>query len=282
MKFALYTFGSGARTYMEQVDHAIRFGCTAIEPLVNLDFKDLNLDNAKRVREYMDAVDMKIPCFSFFIQFQEDPKAGIERIKKVIDMGKILGAPYIHHTVGKAAYEGQPFREYLKIAVDVIRETSAYAEQNGMQLLIEPQGHVMNGVKHLSALFDTVKAPIGALLDTGNILESGDSVEKYIKAFGPLIRHVHIKDMLIRKKPPICPDDRYWSKVGNTKGMIRQTVVGTGDIDFIRVLKMLKALGYNGWYSLEYDAPEAFDIYYPRSMKNFAAMHEQIFGADNN
>jgi sugar phosphate isomerase/epimerase len=137
----------------------------------------------------------------------------------------------------------------------------------------------MNGVRNLSALFDTVKAPIGALLDTGNILQSGDSVEKYIKAFGPLIRHVHIKDMLIRKKPPIFPD-RYWSKVGNTKGMVRQTVVGMGDIDFIRVLKMLKALNYNGWYSLEYDTPEAFDIYYPRSMENFAAMHAEVFGAD--
>ncbi len=281
MKFSLYTSGTGAKTYLERVDHAIRYGCTAIEPAINLDFSSMNLDNAKRVREYMDATNMQIPCFSFFIQLQEDPKAGIERIKKAIDMAKVLKSPYFHHTIGKSAYEGQSFRDYLKIAVDVTRETSAYAEQNGMQLLIEPQGYMMNGVRNLSAFYEAVKAPIGALLDTGNILQSGDSVEKYIKAFGPLIRHVHIKDMLIRKKPPLFTD-RYWYKIGNTKGMVRQTAVGMGDIDFIRVLKMLKAIDYNGWYSVEYDAPENFDVYYPRSLENFAAMHAEVFGSDKN
>lgn len=279
MKLSHYSFFGGAKTYREQIDQARRFGCLGVEPLANLDLADLDIEAAKRIREYIEKTGMQVPCFSVFMQTQTNQEAGIARVKKATDVAKVLGSPYIHQTVGEYAYERQSFSEYLKNAVSFINETSAYAEQSGMQLLVEPQGGAMNGIRHLSALFGAVKPPIGALFDTGNILRSGDTPEAYIKVFAPLIRHVHIKDLLIRKKPPIFHDSP-WRKFPENKRAFRQTAVGMGDLDFIRILKMIKGIGYCGWYSFEYEAPETFEIYYPRSIKNFTTMYEAVFGAE--
>ncbi len=36
-------------------------------------------------------------------------------------------------------------------------------------------------------------------------------------------------------------------------------------------------MGYDGWFALEYDAPETFDLYYPASYENFKQMYVRAF-----
>ena len=280
MKLSYYTFGSGAQNYAEQVEHAKRYGCTGLEPLVTLDFASGDPEPARRTRALLDAYGMCCPCFSMYVEILRD-KDAYPRICRAIDQAAILGSPYFHHTVGPEAYPGQPFSEYLGIAVDMIRRTADYASQYGIQILIEPQGLIMNGIEHLSALYEAVDRPIGAVLDTGNILRSPDSCEDYIRAFAPLIKHVHIKDKIIRNRMPLCPDAKWTGCMNGLPQVSRPTIVGQGDLDLVGILGMLKDLHYDGWYSLEYDAPEAFDRYYPLSQQNFIDLYRRVFGEES-
>ena len=279
MKLAYYTFDSGAKNYAEQVEHAMRYGCRAIEPLTVLDFASGDPEPARRTRALMDENAIVCPCFSMYVEVMRD-KDAYPRICRAIDQAAILGSPYFHHTIGPDAYPGQPFSEYLGIAVDMIRRTSDYASQYGIQILIEPQGLTMNGIEHLSALYEAVDRPIGAVLDTGNILQSPDSCEDYIRVFGSYIRHVHIKDMFIRKTAPLCPDANWEKSMNGLPQTCRQTVIGQGDLDLVGILGMLKDLHYDGWYGLEYCAPEAFDRYYPLSQRNFIDLYHRVFGEE--
>ena len=279
MKFSYYTFGSGARNYAEQIEHAKRYGCTGIEPLVNLDFASGDPEPARAIRALLDENRMSCPCFSMYVEIMRDENA-FRRICRAIDQAAILGSPYFHHTIGPDAYPGQPFSEYLGGAVDMIRRTSDYAAQYGIRILIEPQGLTMNGIQHLSALYEAVDRPIGAVLDTGNILQSPDSCEEYIRVFGPYIKHVHIKDMFIRQTMPACPDFNWEKRMNGLPGACRQTVVGQGDLDLVGILGMLKALDYDGWYSIEYCAPEPFLKYYPVSQQNFLDLYRRVFGKE--
>ena len=279
MKLAYYTFGSGARNYAEQIEHAKRYGCTGIEPLTNLDFASGDPEPARAIRALLDENRMSCPCFSMYVEIMRDENA-FRRICRAIDQAAILGAPYFHHTLGPVAYPDQPFSEYLGIAVDMIRRTSDYAAQYGIQILIEPQGRMMNGIERLSALYEAVDRPIGAVLDTGNILQSPDSCEEYIRVFAPYIKHVHIKDKIIRDRLPLCPDGKWALGMDGLPRFSRPTVVGQGDLDLVGILGMLKALDYDGWYSLEYDAPEAFEPYYRVSQKNFAELYRRVFGEE--
>ena len=279
MQFSYYTFGSGARNYAEQIEHAKRYGCTGIEPLTNLDFASGDPEPARAIRALLDENRMSCPCFSMYVEIMRDENA-FRRICRAIDQAAILGAPYFHHTLGPVAYPDQPFSEYLGIAVDMIRRTSDYAAQYGIRILIEPQGRMMNGIERLSALYEAVDRPIGAVLDTGNILQSPDSCEEYIRVFAPYIKHVHIKDKIIRDRLPLCPDGKWALGMDGLPRFSRPTVVGQGDLDLVGILGMLKALDYDGWYSLEYDAPEAFEPYYRVSQKNFAELYRRVFGEE--
>ena len=280
MKLAYYAFGSGAKTYAEQVEHAKRYGCTGIEPLTNLDFASGDPEPARITRALLDENGMSCPCFSMGVALVKEPEEGYRRICRAIDQAAILGSPYFHHTLGPDAYPGQPFSEYLGVAVDMIRRTSDYAAQYGIRILIEPQGLTMNGIQHLSALYEAVDRPIGAVLDTGNILQSPDSCEEYIRVFGPYIKHVHIKDMFIRQTMPACPDFNWEKSMNGLPRACRQTVIGQGDLDLVCILGMLKALDYDGWYAIEYCAPEPFLQYYPVSQQNFLDLYSRVFGKE--
>lgn len=278
MKLAYYTFFGGAQNYLQQIEQAHRYGCTGLEPLSNLDLASGDPERAKIIKEKLDEYGMCVPCFSMWVTIMPDPEEAYKKICKMIDVAKILDAPYFHHTVGPVAYEGQPFSEYLATAVSVIRRTSDYAGERGMQILIEPQGMTMNGVAHLKELYDTVDRPIGAVLDTGNILTGGNTNEEYLQAFGPLVKHVHIKDMLIRDHLPKYASPFWEPAYDPALPVARQTVIGEGDLDFYRIFSMLKDFGYDGWYAPEYCAPESFVPYYERSQNNLQAIYEDVFG----
>lgn len=274
MKHAYYAFTGGERDFFERQQHAVALGCQGIEYINQLELETPSTEYALRLRENADRLSLPSPCFSVYAEVMRDPAASVAVLKKYIDMGEVLGCSFFHHTYGPIL-AGQSKSDYLKIAVEVARQTADYAGERGMQLLIEPQGATMNGVEMLSAYFDRMGDDAWLILDTGNIFESGDTSMQLLEALSHKVRHVHIKDMIYRDKLPAFPDVN-WRHCPDGAGA-RQTVVGQGVVDFAPILQKLKDMNYDGWYALEYDAPETFDRYYPQSLANFKEMQRRAF-----
>lgn len=274
MKHAYYSFRGGERNFFERQQHAVDLGCHGIEYINQLELATPDLDHARALRENADKLNLPSPCFSVYAEVMADPAASIAMLKQYIDMAAVLGTTYFHHTYGPIL-EGQSKREYLDIAVRVAKETADYAGERGIGLLIEPQGATMNGVEMLSAYFDRMGDDAWLILDTGNIFESGDTSMQLLDALPHKVRHVHIKDMIYREKLPEFADVN-WRHCPNGSG-VRQTVVGQGVVDFAPLLEKLAAMHYDGWFALEYDAPEQFYPHYPASYENFKKMYARAF-----
>jgi len=76
---------------------------------------------------------------------------------------------------------------------------------------------------------------IGVTVDTGWFATHGADVAAVVKALGPLVRHLHVKDVKANTHQT-CP-------------------LGTGAAALPQVIAHLKSTGYTGWYSWE-DEPE--------------------------
>ncbi len=274
MKQAYYAFAGGERDFFERQQHAVALGCHGIEYINQLELETPSVEYAHRLRENADRLQLPSPCFSMYVEVMQDPAAAVSLIRQYMDMGEVLGCSYFHHTYGPIL-PGQSKSEYLETAVRVARETAALAGERGMKLLVEPQGATMNGVKMLGEFFDRMGDDAWLVLDTGNIFESDNTSMQLLEALSHKLRHVHIKDMIYRFRMPEFPDEG-WRSCPHGAGA-RQTVVGQGVVDFMPILQKLKELNYDGWFALEYDAPETFEKYYPISYENFKTMYARVF-----
>ncbi len=275
MKQALYSFGV-VDTYADQVCRAKALGLDGIEFFPQYDMVLPDPEKAKALREVMDREGMGCPCYSMWIAIAGRPLAECAAaVKAHIDIAKLIGSPYMHHTIGPAAYPDQPFSEYLRDAIAFVRETADYAAEQGMTVLIEPQGRMMNGCDRLAEFYAAVERPIGAVLDTGNILTGGNTALEYLERFGPRVRHVHIKDMIYR--PTDWPQEQYWEP-SLAGGAYRQTPIGHGVLPLREILAKLRALDYRGWYSIEYGAPEPANPYLMRSIETLYRYGRELLG----
>jgi inosose dehydratase len=92
----------------------------------------------------------------------------------------------------------------------------------------------------------------GLCLDVGHYLVGGGEPARAIRAFGPLITHVHLKDVdasvLARLRS---------GELGGFGEAVRErifTELGNGLLDLHGVLTTLDAIGYEGWLMVEQDS----------------------------
>ena len=243
------------KSYFDMIDLAAEYGHSSLEALSVMEFETPDFEKAQKLREYADSKNVKFCCISVFADFtKEDYDEGIERLKKYAQVAKILGSPYLHHTV-RAEFE-TPARvlaereRFFEIGISAVREVFDYAQTLGVKTIYEDQGFIFNGVKGLSELFEKVDRDIGLVLDFGNVAQSGDDVIALLKAFPDKISHVHIKDVKVTDKPL----SEYSLPTINNKYMT-EVRLGTGDVKLKEALSLVKASGYNGYMSAEFPAP---------------------------
>lgn len=127
---------------------------------------------------------------------------------------------------------------------------------------------------HYDKIEDTLKAVkdhsplIGACVDTGHAIRSGDKPHEVIHALGDRVISVHLKD---------------W-KHGD-----RETILGQGDLDMVEVARALMAIAFTGPVIMEYEeSPEGPVPDMRQGMKNWfeaveaadAASEDEGFGSE--
>ena len=258
MKTGIFTLPDAKMTFRDAIDYAKKLGLDAIEPYPAREFVQPDAEEAKRLADYAQEQSIKICCFSMAADIVSgDRKAAIENLKRYADVAAALGSPYLHHTLYPALLfkdNRMSFKEALRFAAEGVREVYDYAEQLGIKCLYEDQGFYFNGVQRFDDFLGEVNRDVGVVADLGNILFVGESPEAFTARFAPLVRHVHVKDYLYKDSRWPSPGEGWYA--ARDGGYLRGTVPGHGIVNFRRVFSILQSVGYDGFFSLEYDGME--------------------------
>jgi sugar phosphate isomerase/epimerase len=165
----------------------------------------------------------------------------VVKVKQWIEVAEQLGAPLVRVFAGYP--EGDPAQRGARwpAMVDSLREVAAYAAHAGVRLGLENHNHAAftpTAAEFLRVLKEVNSPHLIPLLDTGNFIDGWPSLEKTLA----LAAHVHAKFW------KVSPDG------------------SDPSVDYARIVPALRAAGYDGWVSFEYEAeePEATGI--PRAL----------------
>lgn len=161
-------------------------------------------------------------------------EGGLNHLKWAIDCAAAAGSDLLcgpfHQPLGEFSGKG-PTEDELERMAEVHRAAAAYAADVGLGLSVEPlnrfECYVLNTAEQASRHVARVDAPnFGFLYDTFHAhIEEKDPIAA-IHAAGKAINHVHISE--------------------NDRG-----TPGAGQVDFTATAKALKAIGYDGWLTVE-------------------------------
>jgi inosose dehydratase len=180
-----------------------------------------------------------------------DPTApdryGTQQIIQAIKLAHFLGVKQVITT------EGDPKTEFGHRLTDdqrlfsireKLHEPIRWAQQFGIELLLEPHGILTDTVAGMSGILDALghEATVGVNLDTGNSWLGGGDPLEFVKAFGRRIKHVHWKDM------PADMIPQRGKLFGCGMGLIP---LGDGVVGIEVVVKELLRIGFDGPTTLE-------------------------------
>ena len=256
-KFCLYMPPlSSIRSYKEMVDFAVKHGISHLETLNILDLSSPDLQVARELKAYAEEKGVTFPCVSVGINLVDEDRAdAIETLKRYADIAKLLGSPYLHHTIAlnfsDPQYIAENFETFYQRGLEAVREIYDYANELGIRTIYEDQGFLFNGKETFARFLKEVDRNVGVVADFGNIQFVDENVEDFIPVFSDRIVHVHAKDYIVtpgtsRSKQ----EDEYTSRGGN---YLRGCLIGEGSVRTDEAFKALRAIGYKGFVALEGD-----------------------------
>ncbi len=258
MKTSIFTLPFPEMTFRQAVDYALRLGVGAIEPYPHAEFAEPSVEAARRLADYAGEKGVGLCCFSMPANLAgADVRGETERLKRYADVAAAMGSPYFHHTLApRLSLDARtaPFRTLIRRAAEAAREVYDYAGERGVQCVYEDQGFVVNGAERFDDFLEALNREAGVVADLGNIFFVDETPEAFVARFLPAIRHVHVKDYLVKDSRWPNPGRGWYLTAGG--GYLRGTVIGHGQVNFTRVFSLLHAAGYDGYYSIEYDGME--------------------------
>lgn len=248
IKLALYTPPyEDVKSYFDMVDIASEVGVEYLETLNILDLAVPDVEYAKKLRNYADSNNVKFCCSSVGLNLTESDRfKNIETVKKFIDVAKVLGSPYLHHTIAFAWENPDEIVKkedlYFERGLEAVHQICDYAKEQGIKILNEEQGFIFNGVNNFNKYVQKLGRDVGVVIDFGNIEFVDEKIEDFIPVFADIILHAHVKDY------------KYAQNEGYvTRGHKRivDCQLGEGDVNIKKACDELKKIGYDGFIALE-------------------------------
>jgi sugar phosphate isomerase/epimerase len=188
--------------------------------------------------------------------------SNVEHTKKCIEICYALGIPALRINTGRwgttrdfdelmknhgeeAVLPGHTLEEGFKWCIGGIEACLGKAEECGVMLALENHWGLARTADGLLRILDAIKSPwLGALMDTGNFLTA-----PYVDADYAQLAQIAPKAVFVQVKT--YPGGGEWY---------------TLNIDYDRIAKLLAAVNYRGYVSLEMEGKEAPDIAVPKSI----------------
>lgn len=187
----------------------------------------------------------------------EKLKAEIERLKKEVDIAGTLGVKRMRHDAASRPIPEcgmEQFAKDLPLVAGACREVADHAKQYGITTSVENHGFFMQKSDRVQALMLAVgRDNFKTTLDVGNFMCADENSVAAVKNNIRFASHIHFKDFYLR--PFYADPGEGWFKTlsGN---FLRGAIVGQGDIDMRAVIGVIKASGYDGFISIEFEGME--------------------------
>src|SRR5262249_41829544 len=158
----------------------------------------------------------------------------IDHTKRALTLAKELGSPCITTEPGGPVEKGGSWSAALKLFVEMVKPVLEHAEKEGVLLLIEPEPDLLIETAHqlLELMQHLDSSAVGLNFDVGHAYCVGDDPAATIRRLAPHIRHFHLEDIAATR-------------------VHHHLVPGEGAIDFASVFQAIRAIGYNGWVTIE-------------------------------
>lgn len=160
------------------------------------------------------------------------------KVKQWIEVAQELDAPLVRVFAG---YPEGDRQERWPGMIAALRDVAACARQAGVRLGLENHNHgafTPTAAEFLRVLREVDSPDLVPLIDTGNYTDGWPSLEATL----PMAAHLHAK---------------FWEV--NADG-------SDARVDYGRIVPLLRAAGYHGWVTLEYEAEEAETTGIPRAL----------------
>ena len=163
----------------------------------------------------------------------KDRETEKEKLKRLVRAAKVLETPFIRG-FGFFSDDTTETKTCAKALIEPIKRL----EQEGIMLLLEADPSVTTkNHRQLRIMIEMIDRPnVGAIYDPGNDVWDPMGEIPFPDGWNeirPYVRHIHIKDARKTKEGP------------------QAVKVGTGEVDFLPLLKTVKESGYQGFLSLE-------------------------------
>jgi sugar phosphate isomerase/epimerase len=184
-------------------------------------------------------------------------KKEIERVKREVDIAHALGVTRMRHD---AAWLPPPecgiarFDRELPRMADACREIADYAGRFGITTSVENHGFFAQASDRVQRLINAVgRDNFRTTLDVGNFICVDEDPVAAVRNNIPYASHVHFKDFYLR--PFSADPGEGWARslFGNHW---RGAIVGQGDVDVRSIVRIIKASGYAGDASVEFEGME--------------------------
>jgi len=194
----------------------------------------------------MKAANRPITALCMANRFDARPEFELQWTTKAAEAAKALGAKAIRIDVWPQKI---PAAKFLAFATDIMKKVIAATESTGVAFGIENHGGTTNDPEFLTALFADVGSPrLGLTLDTGNFYWFGhplSKVHELFQTFASRVVHTHCKSIRYPESEREKKRPRGW-KYGEYN-----CPVDEGDIDFRRLVAVLKKAGYTNDLCIE-------------------------------
>jgi sugar phosphate isomerase/epimerase len=202
------------------------------------------------------AANIKIAALCMMNRFDERLEQELDWVKKTAAAAKALGVGAIRIDVVPRKMTREAFPSF---AIDAMKKAMEVTADTDVSLAIENHGDMTNDPEFLQKLFEGVGAPgekrLGLTLDTGNFYWYGHPLSKLydlFETFATRVRHTHVKAI---KYPEASRDKR--RAVGWEYGKYVCPLY-EGDVDYRRVVGILRKAGYRNDLCIENEALSKF------------------------
>jgi inosose dehydratase len=202
------------------------------------------------IREMAAGAGVRLSAFCAHANLLDPPSPAVYSTTQIIKAIRLASHLGIHHVI---TTEGDPKtrfghsltpEERMFCIREKLHEPVRWAEELGVQLLLEPHGIVTGSVEGMERVLDSLghEKSVGVCLDTGNSWLGGAEPLDYVTRFGERIQHVHFKDM----------SEEWVARRGTIYGCGMATIaLGDGVVGIQAIVKSLVKAGFDGDATLE-------------------------------
>lgn len=265
MKLGLSTYSlhgalsSGAMTVLDVIDYTAELGGQHVE-IVPLsyslsDHPELKLQIVERARQQGIELSNYAIGANFLTDDQDAYEKEIERVMSEVDIAARLGVKLMRHDVASSPDVSiANFNRHLDRLADACRRIADYAAKYEITTSVENHGFLIQHADRVQALIQAVGRPnYRTTLDVGNFVCADENPVAAVQKNLPFASMVHIKDFYLR--PSHRNPGAGWFT--STSGVyLRGAIIGQGDLDMWKILHIIKASGYDGYISVEFEGME--------------------------